>query len=730
MRTTVVARAPAPSAADGLARGRADRPSDDNAVRNEVGNGRSNPRPRRHWRTIVARETQDTRDACQICNDCQGWESERAARRGNKIVVGKWPKDGFRIRTTVHSLTDSANNGCPPCGIFRDTIAHFVPAAEDDWEVEGWLPMSGPDALPCLEVKHKGLSQYERGFIFSFFTTPGKPSPWKLFGPGKLFPEDTSSPETLEQTKQWLHDCSATHPDCQIDSPPSGPLPTRVLDVTPPTVKLYVTQPGETGQYATLSHCWGTSQMLKTEHPTLTSRLAGIPWTSIPKTFQDAIAFVRGLNIKHLWIDSLCIIQDDPDDWARESAQMASIYRNSLVTIASARSSDSTGGCFSAVPPLGRTRPITGSDSISGAEFTVYARPDVQNWERPSLLPLYSRAWCFQERILSPRVVYFCHEQVRWECRSCTTSEAALGPTGYYPDNTSQEKSRENNNNNNNGLGKDSSDPRSMNDTWRRLVREYVELDLTYASDRLPALSGMAKHVQQTSGRTGRYLAGLWEDSLLEDLMWWVREEDLLAGAAVRPDVSKAKCQAPSWSWASIEGHGGLLKVQHRIYPVKKVHCKIEKVEVTPATAFDPTGAVKCGKLVMEGMLVPGNLRYQDAEEEEQPGTKQRVVFRVEIPSEAGGPDDNPVLYQMYADYQLDKRQPGGSNFLVSDGQDIWCFCLATDQWHKCWLVLRKPHASGDAYERIGMAWQSHKQIDEGKDWPRYAGGTTTVAIL
>lgn len=113
--------------------------------------------------------------ACPVCNDCEGWESERVAPKGGTFVVEKWPSPGFEIKTNIRILNDSANGGCPTCGIFRCAITHFLSEAEDDLEVMGWLPMRH-GSLPVLWVKPKGVRYDEGGFEFEFFTTPGNAS--------------------------------------------------------------------------------------------------------------------------------------------------------------------------------------------------------------------------------------------------------------------------------------------------------------------------------------------------------------------------------------------------------------------------------------------------------------------------------------------------------------------------------------------------------------------------
>jgi hypothetical protein len=131
----------------------------------------------------------------------------------------------------------------------------------------------------------------------------------------------------------------------------SNQLPDRVLDLGEPgtpedsVVHLYESR-GEIAAYICLSHCWGKSQHITTELSTLSARKAKITWNELPKNFQNAIVFTRGLHIRYIWIDSLCIIQNDPTDWSKQASKMPEIYENAYVTLAATFSSDSSTGCF------------------------------------------------------------------------------------------------------------------------------------------------------------------------------------------------------------------------------------------------------------------------------------------------------------------------------------------------------------------------------------------------
>ncbi len=81
----------------------------------------------------------------------------------------------------------------------------------------------------------------------------------------------------------------------------------------------------------------------------------GIPWDTLPKTFQDAIMTADRLGCAYIWIDSLCIVQDGEQDWYTESSQMARIYENAVLTLAATVSPDSKGGLFSPPQPSATT---------------------------------------------------------------------------------------------------------------------------------------------------------------------------------------------------------------------------------------------------------------------------------------------------------------------------------------------------------------------------------------
>ncbi|KAM0083587.1 hypothetical protein ACKRZS_004172 [Fusarium odoratissimum] len=165
--------------------------------------------------------------------------------------------------------------------------------------------------------------------------------------------------------------------------------------------------PDDRGRYIALSHCWGDAMPLKTTKASFAEFCHSIHFAQFPKTFQEAIIVCRKLNIEYLWIDSLCIIQDDEHDWAVESPKMCDVYQNAYLAIAAAAAHNSSEGLFHQRPFSLRKSCTTASkndDKVEEAE--IFARPwsSQRHWidsigDGPwcrDLNPLEKRAWTLQ----------------------------------------------------------------------------------------------------------------------------------------------------------------------------------------------------------------------------------------------------------------------------------------------------------------------------------------------
>ncbi|KAK0707780.1 heterokaryon incompatibility protein-domain-containing protein, partial [Lasiosphaeris hirsuta] len=333
------------------------------------------------------------------------------------------------------------------------------------------------------------------------------------------------SPQTLRQIQRWLRQCDGGcscpgeggHQDCSVGL--SGEavekktiLPSRLVDVRVP--RLCITA-GRRGQYTALSHRWGGKSPLTTTRTNLDDHKQRIPAQKLPKTFRDAIELTRRLGIRYIWIDSLCIVQDDAGDWAAESKQMGTIYERSYLTIAATSSVDGDGGLFQDTAVHDHVKFPCGSGP-GHMYFTNYYPPSEIPMVDMELGPLNTRGWVFQERLLSRRILHFMPAQLYWEC---------LGGIGFKHD-----------------LGH-----LHFHRAWEQALCYYSTRALTFPSDRLVALQGVMERLQKRTG-FGCVL-GHWSDSALcfiKSLAWAVAGP-LYAYAS--PASPGPPSPAPSWSW-------------------------------------------------------------------------------------------------------------------------------------------------------------------------------------
>ncbi|KAF2998176.1 hypothetical protein E8E13_003570 [Curvularia kusanoi] len=367
-------------------------------------------------------------------------------------------------------------------------------------------------------------------------------------------------------------------------------MPSRVLDVAhvgSDIVRLTETAAG-TGQYLALSHCWGGKVPIQTTSENYTAMMKGIDFTNLPRTFQDAVSVTRDLGQRYLWIDALCIIQDDTKDWEQESGNMAAIYQNAHMVIGADMSVSSHGGYLDSEGTYSENgKPIAIIDNDDASNVTtVYARKHGGHGSQCLMLPTWSyhdtplwrRAWTLQEQFLATRMAHFDSKEIIWQCDTTVLCEC------MELDNSTRELS---------GRSRFIDSLASLSSdkykAWYSIVDAIVRRDITKPGDILPALSGLARRIQDSGG--GRYLAGLWLDDLPQGLLWFVQRNSY----ASRVDSFRA----PSWSWASVQAnqdvyeHGGELDSDTRLDPTWLT----VKGAVSKPKGADPLGAVAGGYL-------------------------------------------------------------------------------------------------------------------------------------
>ncbi|KAF4947848.1 hypothetical protein FSARC_13871 [Fusarium sarcochroum] len=348
---------------------------------------------------------------------------------------------------------------------------------------------------------------------------------------------------SLNKIEDWLLKCSSLHNHLQM----SAVMPTRLLRYEERSQEVFLCDSiPSLVKYIALSHCWGSVQPFTLKSQTIKELRAGLPMGDLPQTFQDALWLSNKLRIPYLWIDSLCILQDDPADWARESSLMCDVYGNAYLTIAATRAENSSGGFLgprsgpSDVTIPYRTNEISSEVSACLLPNKFVANPSrVINMEDA---PLSRRAWVLQERYLSPRTLHFTETQTFFECDLCFIAEDG-DCTQEHPFEGEYAI----------GLSSVQEDKVERMRGWRLIVERYTRRSLTADDDKLPAIAGLStRFALKGKSKEGQvmfnssYLAGLWKEDFLRDMCWEIDYYYPLGGAS-------STYIAPSWSWTSVK---------------------------------------------------------------------------------------------------------------------------------------------------------------------------------
>jgi hypothetical protein len=379
---------------------------------------------------------------------------------------------------------------------------------------------------------------------------------------------------------------------------------------------------GTRGRYACLSHCWGANPIIKTEHSTLERYKQDIPLHDLPKTFQDAINFLRRMGVDYLWIDSLCIIQDSEDDWAEESAKMAEIYMNGFITIAATRGAVATTGLYSPMEDVNlsfpngacfilRNRVVSHPGTLLN-DNRVFGIPRVE--ENP--FPLLGRGWVVQEMVLSQRVLHFCENELVFECdcgRACTCGFLQCEDNSLFniADRTALKDIWPGGINGNHGLDSTFDLSRDQaSSRWRNIVEYYGLCRLTFEKDKLPAISGIAWLLHKRYNI--KYMAGLWLESIHTDLLWSTaraQHEDVwtISEQLANAGLNESTFVLPTWSWISATTRLTYMHaffVEHEDGETIK-YISVAKADCTPRSPLYPFGELKSAELVLNGWLLP-----------------------------------------------------------------------------------------------------------------------------
>ncbi|KAK4456836.1 heterokaryon incompatibility protein-domain-containing protein [Cladorrhinum samala] len=410
------------------------------------------------------------------------------------------------------------------------------------------------------------------------------------FRPSFLLPTNPSTEACWKTAFGWLKTCMGEHDSCAAFAV-APILPKRIIEVgadeaTPPVLIL---PPSNTvAPFVALSHCWGgraDMAKLTTENERIYQE--GIDVQSLSLNFRDAIAVTRWLGIRYLWIDALCILQDSAADWLAESPKMTEIYGTATLVLSATGAKHCDKGIL-------KPRPRTCSPPLGPSKMFFFrdgSYRDNRIEQAIECQPLSSRGWALQERIVAQRILHYTPEEMFWECTTHMCCEStfieAQKPTKltsklaglrYYQVRRS--------------LGLEATDSQQQTklaaedilSDWLECVELYASRKLTFWSDKLPAVAGLATIFQSTLPGAGYYLAGLWSGYITRCLEWKQKKAGYPRGQL--PSLNGVVFRAPSWSWArhnhagyhnpdtrgerthGLHGDFGVSLVRHEIIPI------------------------------------------------------------------------------------------------------------------------------------------------------------------
>ncbi|KAJ8132628.1 hypothetical protein O1611_g1003 [Lasiodiplodia mahajangana] len=427
---------------------------------------------------------------------------------------------------------------------------------------------------------------------------------------------DIGSERAFEKARQWLKTCCNKHSACSGSK--GSPLPTRVIDVSGEKVRLVDTRAEglKREKYVTLSYCWGGPQPVTTTKATLEKHLNELPAGDFSQTIKDAITVTRALRVKYIWIDAICIVQDDPDDKAIEISRMTDIYNLSYVTISASTASTCHDGFL-------QTRRLETTPIRLRAEFSRIKKGSVLLVTDPaSDEPIHTRGWTMQEHLLAPRLLMFGSLCMEFRCLAGNERDggtilpfdaqqsgmpimegrvASVLYTAKYggvPDTRNKKNFKRNTFLYRTGLmslalkitGEQNELQGIVIEQWASIVEAYTKRALGFLDDRLNAIAGIAKKMHRAE--LGEYLGGLFSYMLLAQLMWSRAEEQT---PLPRPSNGY---RAPSWSWASIDGQ---VTFRNRMWSSVKLTASLEEFNVQPISEMEKYTRYISGRVLISG---------------------------------------------------------------------------------------------------------------------------------
>jgi hypothetical protein len=532
----------------------------------------------------------------------------------------------------------------------------------------------------------------------------------------------------MDLAKYWINQCMESHRTCGTSSNMISP-PTRLIHVKGENnISLYSTTDGDMKSYLALSYCWGDGPRFLTLVANHKEHARRIPFEALPQTFKDAVRVSYRLGYHYLWIDALCIIQDCPTDTAKELSRMGDIYRGAVFTIYAEGARSAHSGIFVArnalsYKPCTLAISTTIETGTTSETITVATTCNGTNF-------LETRGWVLQEEILSSRVLIF-GKQMAWKCTAASAEETRPTPRTMHRSNKHIEMR----------LSLYTGDHSIAHSTsaghrqdhfrlWYTMVEGYTRRHLSFTSDALPALSGIAT-LFSTAHRV-KYLAGLWREDLVAGLSWYISSNDYREAPKTRNKDDRAKMDeidaSPTWTWSSVKN----AMVKFRVQPsYEDFNNMFEVVEAScvPQSQDNAYGKVGSGQLKLRAplakILVQCSHEYTIARTQynygvRDTGINDENIEKKENPRfpglivEAGS---GTVIGDVALDLLIDDCLKNGdgllkdrqrrANFEPDMQMEAWYLILYTHRIHSkiraTVMVLQQVKDSPPEYQRLGL---------------------------
>ncbi len=380
--------------------------------------------------------------------------------------------------------------------------------------------------------------------------------------------------------------------------PSSVWMPTRVLEIIHFSARLSLrlrqTADIAVEPFVALSYCWGGTQQVSTTNENCLRHMTAINLNDLPQTLRDAVTVTHRCNIKFLWVDVLCIIQDDEADKAWEIANMALVYANATIVLSASRARSADEGFLGPRIPMGTDKPQETFElpiyNTSGNLGNVILVPKVRKPNEP----IDERAWTLQERILATRCLEFGTLQTRWVCLGCD-SKSPPPVDGWVS------KSQQDDDTYGEALSAfhrlgtsfhgSVTSPTRVRKLWRSIVNMQSHRVTALEQDRLPSLAGIAERFSAVLDDD--YVCGFWKCGLRSEILWRPSHNGSIT-------IIPTSYIAPSWSWAAMNSPVSTYEVmEQNLDPIFQV----KRFEIKLGDKRSPFGALRSGWLAIEGCV-------------------------------------------------------------------------------------------------------------------------------